>query len=128
MCTICRLIEGSASSCKLYAGVNEVTPRYANMAGKCETFRLMVIRHAKQVVEVCRKGERVVKGEAMQSVAIVEGRHGEGVSIVVDDVGKIECIDEDHVVKEKYAGCHFENEVDATGMCVIPGESCLNIL
>lgn len=84
-------------------------------------FRLLV-RNAKQVVTICTNNERVLKGEAMQNVAVVEAKQGEGVSVVIDGQGNIACIDEDHVVQEKYADCQFESEINAAGMCVLPGK------
>ena len=85
-------------------------------------FRL-VIRSAAQVVTLCRNNELVLKGEAMQNVVVVEPTQpGTGVSVVVNGEGTIECIDEDRVVLEKYADCHFDSDIDACGMCIIPGE------
>lgn len=80
----------------------------------------LIIRHAKQVVLVCKNGERVLKGEAMKTVAVLDSEEGAGVSVVAND-GKIECIDHDSVIGNKYHGQTFDTEIDATGMCVLPG-------
>lgn len=79
------------------------------------------IRHAKQVVLVCNKKERLLTGEAMKNLAIFEGGLDRGVSIVVNNAGKIECIDFDDKIDQEYPNCTFEEEVDVSGMCVVPG-------
>ena len=80
------------------------------------------IRHAKQVVQVCNNRERILTGESMRKLAILEGGQDRGVSVVVDAAGKIECIDFDDKVDQKYPNSTFEKEVDASGMCVVPGK------
>lgn len=79
------------------------------------------IRHAKQVVLVCNNKERLLTGESMKNLAILEGGLDRGVSIVVNNAGKIECVDSDDKVDQDYPNCTFEEEVDASGMCVVPG-------
>lgn len=80
----------------------------------------LIIRHAKQVVLVCKNGERVLKGEGLKSVAVLDSNENSGLSVVAND-GKIECIDYDQQVDEKYHGQSFDTEINATGMCVLPG-------
>ena len=58
----------------------------------------------------------------MGRLAIIEGGQNGGVSIVVNFTGKIECIDLDDKVDHNYQDCSYEEEIDATGMCVIPGQ------
>ena len=82
----------------------------------------VIIRHARQVVLVCRHKERILKGEAMKNLAILEGTQHGGVSIVVNEAGIIECIDEDDTINQWYGDCCFEKEIDASGMCVLPGK------
>ena len=79
------------------------------------------IRHARQVVLVCTNGERILTGDSMKKLAIIEGTQGGGVSIVVGTAGKIECIDFDEKVDQAYHDRTFEEEIDASGMCVLPG-------
>ncbi|XP_020619439.1 probable imidazolonepropionase [Orbicella faveolata] len=81
------------------------------------------IRHAKQVVLVCNNKERLLTGESMKNLAILEGGLDRGVSIVVNNAGKIECVDFDDKVDQDYPNCTFEEEVDASGMCVVPGKT-----
>lgn len=80
------------------------------------------IRHAKQVVLVCNNGERILTGDSMKKLAIVEGTKDRGVSVVVDSAGKIECIDFDEKVDRDYGNHTFTEEIDASGMCVLPGK------
>ena len=81
------------------------------------------IHHAKQVVLVCNNKERLLTGEAMKNLAILEGGLERGVSIVVNKAGKIECVDFDDKVEQDYPSGTFEEEVDASGMCVVPGKT-----
>ena len=62
----------------------------------------------------------------MKKLAIVEGSEDGGVSVVVNNAGKIECIDLDSVVDQNYQNSTFVEEIDASGMCVLPGK--LNVL
>ena len=58
----------------------------------------------------------------MKKLAIVEGTKNRGVSVVVDSAGKIECIDFDEKVDRDYSNHTFTEEIDASGMCVLPGK------
>lgn len=57
----------------------------------------------------------------MKKLAIVEGGEDGGVSIVVN-AGKIEYIALDRIIDQKYENCTFVEEIDASGMCVLPGK------
>ena len=57
----------------------------------------------------------------MKKLAIVEGGEDGGVSIVVN-AGKIECIALDRIIDQKYENCTFVEEIDASGMCVLPSK------
>lgn len=65
------------------------------------THRLRV-RNAAQVVTVCTRGERVLRGGEMASVAVLEREEGSGrgVGVVVDQTGKI-------------AAVGYDSEIDA---------------
>ena len=90
---------------------------------------LLRIKNAAQVVLVCSEKEKMLKGTAMQKLAILEppeapgegGVAGEGLSIAVDRGGRIAAIGLDHEVDSRMKGCSFERLIDATGMSVIPG-------
>ena len=80
----------------------------------------LLIKHAKQVVTVCKNSETVLKGAAMNNVSVLNGP----VSIVVSSDGTIRYIDEDTVVSQIFGDKEFENIIDATDCCVIPGNKC----
>ena len=90
---------------------------------------LLRVKNAAQVVLVCSEKEKVLKGTAMQNLAILEppeapgegGVAGEGLSIAVDREGRISAIGLDHEVDSRTEGCSFERLIDAGGMSVIPG-------
>ena len=79
------------------------------------------IRQARQVVLVCNNKQRILTGDSMKKLAIVEGGEDGGVSIVVN-AGKIESIALDRIIDQKYENCTFVEEIDASGMCVLPGK------
>lgn len=58
----------------------------------------------------------------MKCLVIFEGGLERGVFIVVNNVGKIECVDFDDKVDQDYYNCIFEEEVDVFGMCVVFGK------
>ena len=91
---------------------------------------LLRIRNASQLVLVCSEREKVLKGTAMQNLAIleppdndiqVEGRANGTWSIAVDREGRIAAIGSDHEVDSRMDGYSFERCIDASGMTVIPG-------
>ena len=75
----------------------------------------LLIKHARQVVTVCKNGETLLKGGNMNEVCILNGP----VSIVVNCDGNIGYIGEDTV--ETIGDKEFERIVDATDCCVVPG-------
>lgn len=85
------------------------------------------IRHAKQVVLVCNNRERFLTGDSMGKLAILEGGQDGGVSVVVNNAGKIECIDLDDKIDQNYQNCTFVEEIDASGMCVLPGKGKISV-
>lgn len=101
-------------------GTNKLTAKNQTfwISERTSNMYRLLIRSAKQVVQVVNKGERVVAGSAMKEVAILEG--GE-YSIVVDADGKIADIGLDCDIASKYKDINFEETLDATGCSVIPG-------
>ena len=77
----------------------------------------LLIKRARQVVTVCKNGETMLKGSAMNNISILNGP----VSIVVNCDGNIEFIGEDTLVSQKFEKGEFERIVDATDCCIIPG-------
>ena len=52
----------------------------------------MRIRGATQIVQVCREGEKLVKGSAMRQLAILKEDLGRKLGLVVDKDGKVDSI------------------------------------
>ncbi|XP_013793776.1 probable imidazolonepropionase [Limulus polyphemus] len=86
----------------------------------------LLIHSARQLVQVCSKGEKVLRGVDMSHVAILESKESEGdtlsgISVVVDRDGKIADIGNDEEIIFKYKNEVFDTQVDASGMCILPG-------
>ncbi|RDD46489.1 putative imidazolonepropionase [Trichoplax sp. H2] len=87
------------------------------------TLRLLV-RHAKQVVMVCNKGQLALPGAAMNQLAVLtksDQSSSTGYSIVVDNCGTIDAIGPDEEIDKEFSPKDFTNIIDATDMCVLPG-------
>eukprot|EP00048_Salpingoeca_helianthica_P013913 m.211235 g.211235 ORF g.211235 m.211235 type:complete len:445 (-) comp15559_c1_seq23:4592-5926(-) len=78
------------------------------------THRLLV-RNALQIVTLA-KGELVKRGAAMQTVEVVENA-----SLVVGLDGRIEAVGPVADIEKQFTGAVFENVLDATGACILPG-------
>ena len=85
----------------------------------------LIIRHARQIVQVCSNGEPMIcQSNHLQNVSVMENNddsNGGGFSLVVDENGQILNVGTDDVIGKEYEGMKFEQEIDATGKCVIPG-------
>ena len=81
---------------------------------------LLIIRHARQIVHVCNKSEKMLRRKEMAHVALSESLNG--LSLVVGDDGCIKDFGEDAEVEAKYKGCYFQKEIDANGKAVMPGK------
>ncbi len=53
---------------------------------------ILRVRNAAQVVMVCRRGEKMLKGSQMQDIAILEADGARGVSVVVGSNGRIAAV------------------------------------
>ena len=79
----------------------------------------LIIRHAKQIVNVCLNSETLLRGSQMAHVATREDDNG--LSLVVGNDGCIKDYGADDVIEKKYKGCVFDKEIDASGKTVMPG-------
>eukprot|EP00057_Strongylocentrotus_purpuratus_P034859 XP_796824.3 PREDICTED: probable imidazolonepropionase [Strongylocentrotus purpuratus] len=84
------------------------------------SFKLLV-KNAKQVVQVCDGGETCLIGDSMKSLALIQQNNEDGVDIVVGRDGTIVAVDHSSEIQKKYGACEFDQTLDATNMCVIPG-------
>lgn len=90
------------------------------MAEAAAVFGLLV-HSAEEIVIICSNGERFLTGSCMNEVAVLRRNREDGVSIVVDRDGKIVDLGADDEIREKFKDATFENTIDATGKCVLPG-------
>ena len=86
----------------------------------------LIIRHARQIAQVCSNGEPMIcQSNLLQNVSVMENNNtdsnGGGFSLVVDESGRILNVGTDDVIGKEYEGIKFEQEIDATGKCIIPG-------
>ena len=79
------------------------------------------IKNAAQLVLVCAGREKVLKGIAMQNVTTLQASADQGLTVVVDREGNIAAVGYNSEVDAAFPNCSFEKEIDATGMCVLPG-------
>ena len=79
------------------------------------------IKHASQIVLICKNQERILAGKDMQSVSVLEAAPSDGLSVVADDKGLIHAIGPDSEIDASLPNCNYTQEVDASGMCVLPG-------
>ncbi|XP_071081636.1 probable imidazolonepropionase [Haliotis cracherodii] len=80
----------------------------------------LLIRSARQVVQVTNTGARALYGADMQLVAVLES-DVEGHSVVVGLDGKISDIGPDSEILDKYRDADFTTVINASGRCVMPG-------
>ncbi|XP_027025119.1 probable imidazolonepropionase [Tachysurus fulvidraco] len=80
-----------------------------------DSFRLLV-KNAKQVVLVCKNGEKFLTKDGMQNLAVLENA-----SVVIGHNGLIEAVGPTAYIKYHYREAVFDKVLDATGMCVLPG-------
>ncbi|KAJ8046502.1 putative imidazolonepropionase [Holothuria leucospilota] len=86
-----------------------------------ETQLKLLIKNARQVVQVCSKGEKILVGPAMRKLAILNETNEEGISIVVNRQGSISAIDTHSKIMKNFSHCSFDHVIDATGKCILPG-------
>ncbi|KAL3201592.1 hypothetical protein MRX96_012619 [Rhipicephalus microplus] len=84
-----------------------------------DKYRLL-LKNARQVVQVVDNGQKIVKGDAMRRLAVLQ-EDDVTFSVVVNQFGRIVAIDESSVIAENYELSQFEEVIDATGCCVLPG-------
>ncbi|KDR17207.1 probable imidazolonepropionase isoform X2 [Zootermopsis nevadensis] len=80
----------------------------------------LLIHSAKQVVAITDQDVTCLPGRSMNSVVVLENTNG-GVAVAVDDEGKIAAVGSTQYVRELWKYDDFDEVIDATGKCVLPG-------
>jgi len=62
-----------------------------------------------------------VTGDQMNRLAVMDRSHEQGLSIVVNEEGLIEDLGFDEDVRERFRDFKFDDVIDATDKCIIPG-------
>ncbi|KAL6090422.1 hypothetical protein STEG23_001205, partial [Scotinomys teguina] len=76
----------------------------------------LLLENAQQVVLMCTQGERFLAGPALRSLAVLEGA-----SLVVGTDGFIKAIGPADAIQRQFSGETFEERIDCSGKCVLPG-------
>ncbi|XP_048450624.1 probable imidazolonepropionase [Rhincodon typus] len=76
----------------------------------------LLVRSAAQLVQVSDSGAQFLGKAEMQRLAVITGG-----SIVINREGVIEAVGPNELIQSKYKGVTFDQEIDACGMCVLPG-------
>lgn len=79
----------------------------------------LIIRHARQIVNVCKNSELMIRGAEMSNIALTENENG--LSLVVGGDGLILDYGLDKEINDKYEKCVFEKEINAAGKTIMPG-------
>ncbi|ERE91831.1 putative imidazolonepropionase [Cricetulus griseus] len=82
----------------------------------------LLLENARQVVLVCAHGERFLAGPALRSLAVLEGA-----SLVVGTDGFIKAIGPADVIQRQFSGETFEERIDCSGKCILPGATYMDI-
>ncbi|KAL3048280.1 probable imidazolonepropionase [Trematomus bernacchii] len=78
-------------------------------------YRLLV-KNAKQVVLICNNGEKFMTKHEILNLCVIENG-----SIVIGSDGLITAVGPAETIRDQFAGATFDQVIDATGMCVLPG-------
>lgn len=76
----------------------------------------LLLENAQQVVVVCARGESYLAGPALRSLAVLEGA-----SLVLGTDGFIKAIGPADVIQRQFSEETFEERIDCSGKCVLPG-------
>ncbi|XP_060082225.1 probable imidazolonepropionase [Ylistrum balloti] len=81
----------------------------------------LIVKNARQVVQVRKYPVLKVCGEGMQRVDTLQEEGGDGISVVSNSCGKIIFIGKESERKQKYIESESTRIIDASGKCVLPG-------
>eukprot|EP00794_Sanderia_malayensis_P006326 gene6326-7051_t len=83
------------------------------------TTHKIIVRHAYQIVNVCKNSEMLLRGKEMGHVALTEDK--DGLSLIVGKDGLVLDYGTDKEIESKYVNCTFETEINADGQTIMPG-------
>ncbi|XP_028426763.1 putative imidazolonepropionase [Perca flavescens] len=76
----------------------------------------LLVKNAKQVVLICNNGEKFMTKHGMQNLSVIENG-----SLVIGSDGLIKAVGPAEIIGAQYPEASFDNVIDASGMCVLPG-------
>uniref|UniRef100_A0A671G1S7 Probable imidazolonepropionase n=1 Tax=Rhinolophus ferrumequinum TaxID=59479 RepID=A0A671G1S7_RHIFE len=76
----------------------------------------LLLENARQVVLVCTRGERFLAGDAVRSLAVLEGA-----SLVVGTDGFIKAVGPADTIQKQFSEETFEERIDCSEKCILPG-------
>ncbi|MED6267600.1 putative imidazolonepropionase [Characodon lateralis] len=76
----------------------------------------LLVKNAKQVVLICNNGEKYLTKHGMNNLSVIENA-----SVVIGSDGLIRAVGPAETIRTQYSESSFDNVIDATGMCVLPG-------
>ncbi|XP_047245489.1 probable imidazolonepropionase [Girardinichthys multiradiatus] len=76
----------------------------------------LLVKNAKQVVLICNNGEKYLTKHGMTNLSVIEKA-----SVVIGSDGLIRAVGPAETIRARYSESSFDNVIDATGMCVLPG-------
>ena len=80
------------------------------------------LKGAKQIVQVVSNGEKFLTKNDMKNLAIIEAENDRnGLSIIVDDSGKLFDMGSDIEMEKKYIKTKFDKIVTVFGKSIVPG-------
>uniref|UniRef100_A0A8D1ZSG9 imidazolonepropionase n=1 Tax=Sus scrofa TaxID=9823 RepID=A0A8D1ZSG9_PIG len=76
----------------------------------------LLLENARQVVAVCARGERFLARDVLHRLVVLEGA-----SLVVGTDGFLKAIGPADAIRELFAEDTFEERIDCSGKCILPG-------
>ncbi|XP_062522801.1 probable imidazolonepropionase isoform X2 [Corticium candelabrum] len=83
----------------------------------------LIVRHARQIVQVCRNKEARLIGKEMNNVCVMtcDECGDEGLSLIISHDGLILDVGTDREIAVKYDGVKAEREINARNKSILPG-------
>uniref|UniRef100_A0A3P9HGK0 Probable imidazolonepropionase n=1 Tax=Oryzias latipes TaxID=8090 RepID=A0A3P9HGK0_ORYLA len=76
----------------------------------------LLVKNAKQVVLICRNGEKFLNKDGMKSLSVIKNG-----SVVIGRDGLIKAVGPAETISAQYPESSCDHVIDATDMCVLPG-------